>query len=43
MHQLIASTLVALTLALIGITAPPAQAWPCNTLVRPCHGPIHQR
>ncbi len=40
MHKLLASTLAALTLTMIGV-AHPGSSWPCNTLTRPCHGPVH--
>jgi hypothetical protein len=42
MQKLLASTLAALTLTMIGISHP-GSGWPCNALTRACHGPIHPR
>ena len=40
MQKLIASTLAAFTLTMLGISHAGA-GWPCNALTGPCHGPVH--
>jgi hypothetical protein len=43
MQKLIAGTLAALALTFLGISSPASASAPCNSIMRPCHGPVHPR